>query len=229
MPITKTRDVARRKTRWHHGNLRGELITSGLKLLQERGAAKLSLREAARLAGVSQTAPAHHFGDKDGLLAAIAAEGFRQLVTARLAALKDGMSKEERLRVVMRVYVEFAQSRPELFHLMFGPRISNKGKYPELEDASAASYRFLANAIAEYLSEYGEPEAPEGLATMSVWASMHGLATLLTDRQCAPRFVNRIQAETLCNHQIDVLLSGLVARDVRRRTTAAKTRSRRGG
>lgn len=191
------------------------MIEGGMKLLVQRGIAQLSLREAARLAGVSQTAPAHHFGDKDGLLAAIAAEGFRQLVRARLASLRDGMSKEERLRVVMRVYVDFAQSRPELFHLMFGPRIYNKGRYPELEEASTASYRFLANAIAEYLSEFGEPEAPESLATMSVWAGMHGLATLLTDLQSAPRFVNRIPTETLCDHLIDVLLSGIVVRDVR--------------
>jgi AcrR family transcriptional regulator len=227
MPTVRHQDAARRKRSWHHGNLRNEMISGGLKLLEEHGDAGLSLREAARLAGVSQTAPAHHFGDKDGLLAAIAAEGFRQLVAARLSALKDGMSKEERLRVIMRVYVEFAQKRPELFHLMFGPRLWHKGKYPELEEAATASYRLLANAVAEYLSEHGQPEAPEGLATMSVWAGMHGLATLLTDRQHAPRFVKMIPTETLCNHQIDVLLSGLAAHDVRPRDAPPKKRVRR--
>jgi hypothetical protein len=62
---------------------------------------------------------------------------------------------------------------------------------------------------------------------MSVWAGMHGLATLLTDRQHAPRFVKMIPTETLCNHQIDVLLSGLAAHDVRPRDAPPKKRVRR--
>src|SRR6202042_2817696 len=141
--------TATKKSSWHHGNLREEMVRRGLELVELRGAADLSLREVARLAGVSQTAPTHHFGDKDGLLAAIATEGFHQLMSERLAALKDGMTKERRLRVIMRVYVEFALQHPELFHLMFGPRISDKQKHRELMEVSARSFEFLNNTIAE--------------------------------------------------------------------------------
>ena len=101
-----------KKGAWHHGNLREDMVKRGVELIELRGAAELSLREVARLVGVSQTAPTHHFGDKEGLLAAIASEGFRVLMGERLAALKDGMTKEQRLRVVMRVYVSFALHHP---------------------------------------------------------------------------------------------------------------------
>ena len=48
-------------------------------------------------------------------------EGFHVLMSDRVPALKDGMAKKRRLRVITRVFVEFALARPELFHLIFGP------------------------------------------------------------------------------------------------------------
>src|SRR6185503_18225603 len=60
---------------YHHGNLRRVILDAALEEIGERGALGLSMRELARRAGVSHTAPAHHFGDKTGLLTAIATEG----------------------------------------------------------------------------------------------------------------------------------------------------------
>jgi AcrR family transcriptional regulator len=200
-----------KKHSWHHGNLREEMVRRGLELLELRGAAELSLREVARLAGVSQTAPTHHFGDKEGLLAAIASEGFRQLMTARLAALKDGMTKEERVRVVMRAYVAFALRHPELFHLMFGPRISDKRKHPELMEASVASFQFLNNSIAEFLADQSGSERPPRFSTISVWSGMHGLATLLSDRQSGFCQVPDELVDDVCQTVSSVLLGGLLA------------------
>jgi AcrR family transcriptional regulator len=200
-----------KKTSWHHGNLREEMVRRGLELLELRGAAELSLREVARLVGVSQTAPTHHFGDKEGLLAAIASEGFRQLMTDRLAALRDGMTKEERLRVVMRAYVGFALRRPELFHLMFGPRISDKRKHQELMDASVASFQFLSNSIAEFLADQTGSERPPRFSAVAVWSGMHGLATLLSDRNSGFCQVPDERIEDVCQTVSSVLLGGLLA------------------
>ena len=60
--------------KYHHGDLAGALIDAALSLLAEKGPALLSLREVARLAGVSHGAPAHHFGDKAGLVQALLQE-----------------------------------------------------------------------------------------------------------------------------------------------------------
>ena len=65
---------------YHHGDLKKALIDSGVEILSEKGIKNLSLREAARRAGVSHTAPYRHFEDKDALLAAIAEEGFLRLI-----------------------------------------------------------------------------------------------------------------------------------------------------
>lgn len=201
--------IPTKKSSWHHGNLREEMVQRGLELVELRGAADLSLREVARLAGVSQTAPTHHFGDKDGLLAAIASEGFRRLMADRLAALKDGMTKEQRLRVVMRAYVGFALKRPELFHLMFGPRIADKNKHPELMEASSGSFQFLNNSIAEFLADQSDLTRPPRFSAIAVWSGMHGLATLLSDRESGLCQVPDPLIDDVCETVTNVLLGGL--------------------
>jgi AcrR family transcriptional regulator len=218
--------VPTKKTGWHHGNLREEMVSRGLELIEMRGAAELSLREVARLAGVSQTAPTHHFGDKEGLLAAIASAGFRALMSERLAALKDGMTKEQRLRVVMRVYVEFALKRRELFHLMFGTRIPDKRKHPELMEASSGSFQFLSNSIAEFMAADTHSVRPPRFSTLAVWSGMHGLATLLSDRDSGLFQVPDNLIDQVCESVTNVLLDGLKAAqarvDAQAATTAAK-------
>ena len=67
---------------YHHGNLRETLLQGALQAISELGPAAFTLREVARRAGVSHNAPYRHFRDKDALLAAVAAQGFRELTRA---------------------------------------------------------------------------------------------------------------------------------------------------
>ncbi len=62
---------------YHHGDLRAAILSEAARLVAERGADRVSLRELARSAGVSHAAPAHHFVDRRGLFTALAAQGFR--------------------------------------------------------------------------------------------------------------------------------------------------------
>ena len=63
-------------TTYHHGDLPNALRRAAVEVIEERGLGAFSLREVARRAGVSHTAPAHHFGDMRGLLTSVAIEGF---------------------------------------------------------------------------------------------------------------------------------------------------------
>lgn len=64
---------------YHHGDLRRALIDTALAMVTEEGAWNFTLREVARRAGVSHTAPYNHFEDKAALLAEVAALGFEAL------------------------------------------------------------------------------------------------------------------------------------------------------
>ena len=61
---------------YHHGALRAALLNAAEAILERDGIAALTLRAAAREAGVSHAAPAHHFGSLSGLLSELAASGF---------------------------------------------------------------------------------------------------------------------------------------------------------
>lgn len=173
---------------WHHGDLRASLIAWGTHLLDTEGIAGMSMRTAAKLAGVSPGAPAYHFKDRNGLLAAIAAQGFRDLVAYRRQSVEsiDPADAQGRLRAIMLAYVAFAQAHPARFHLMFGPEIADREQYPELAEAGAASFQVLRSAIGPVLQAPGVGELTEEQLAFSVWAATHGLATLTIDRRRLP-------------------------------------------
>ena len=93
-------------------------------MLDETGVEGLTLRAIARRAGVSHGAPLRHFPTLAALLAAVGAQGFRDLITAvdaHLAALPDGATSLERLSASGRAYVHFAIANPGVFTVMFSP------------------------------------------------------------------------------------------------------------
>lgn len=197
------------KTAYHHGNLREELVTQGLAILESEGLAALTMREIARRLGVTQTAPLHHFESKTALLAAIAALGFRMLFEERIAALKDKRETDERLMAVMLAYVDFARAHPALFHLMHGPEIPDKSVFPELNDAAIRSYGVLETAVADYLLAHEGSMDRRREATLAAWTACHGLAHIMTSPQNTPSYVLRKDPAGISHTIFDIFMRGL--------------------
>lgn len=177
---------------YHHGDLRNGLVQASLEILEREGIGGLGLRAAARAAGVSQTAPYHHFGGKEGLLAAVAAHGFR-LMLAVQSEIEDesialGRSAEDAISELGIGYVTMARRNPELFKLMFGPTIPNRADFPELVEAYEGAYGSIEDATRRLLVERrGAAEPGEvALEVASSWATVHGLAILLIDERIRP-------------------------------------------
>src|SRR3984893_1200048 len=107
------------KAPYHHGDLRAALVRAAMELLDESGETALSLRAVARCAGVSPAAPYRHYADREALVSAISAVGYRELAE-RLAAAHPSPSTPDELASVAIAYVQFAVERPALFRIMFG-------------------------------------------------------------------------------------------------------------
>jgi AcrR family transcriptional regulator len=212
VPVARKRATKEEPPRYHHGNLREELVRCGKAMLAKVGLAELSLRQIAAEVGVSQVAPKHHFGNKEGLLAAIAASGFRDLTEFRFARIKPQMNAEQRFRSLLSSYVLFANQHPALFHLMFAPHFKTPELHTELNDAASQSYRIVLRAAGEFLQEL---EGSAGLsadeAARIAWMSMHGVATLMLENRFNPVGAAKAGREQLINRTIDVLFSGLGA------------------
>ncbi|ELA01110.1 TetR/AcrR family transcriptional regulator [Cupriavidus metallidurans] len=179
-----TRKVAGGTTKpagqWHHGDLRASLIAWGLHLLDTQGIAAMSMREAAKLAGVSPGAPAHHFQDRNGLLAAIAAQAFRELgaFQGNRARLIPRDTPANKLRALLVGYAEFAHMYPARFHLMFGPAIERRDEYPELQEASSGSFDRVRETVVACLGGREPGALTHEQLAFCVWTAAHGLATL---------------------------------------------------
>jgi AcrR family transcriptional regulator len=156
-----------RKRPYHHGNLRNEILDAALEEIDERGPVALSLRELARRAGVSHAAPAHHFGDKAGLLTAIAAQGFELLGDALRRAHDSG----EFLDVGL-AYIGFAVDHPAHFEVMFRLELYR----PDDPDVVAA--RAQTNALLYGPAAQAYPDADPLPVGIAAWAFVHGFASL---------------------------------------------------
>ena len=113
---------ARKKPRavpYHHGSLREAMLRAAESLLERDGIGGLTLRAAAREAGVSHAAPKNHFGDVTGLLSDLAAVGFARFRATMEAHVRKSDPAPARLEAIGRGYVSFARTHPDLFLLMF--------------------------------------------------------------------------------------------------------------
>lgn len=151
---------------YHHGNLRRVIIDAAVEAIAESGTATWSLRELARRAGVSHAAPAHHFGDKAGLLTAVAAEGYR-LFADTLAAAGDDFLE------VGTAYVRFATERRGYFEVMFRPTLY-RADDPEVAAGRDAAGEILARGAR---SVAGAPEQAHAME-VAAWSIVHGFAEL---------------------------------------------------
>lgn len=165
----------RRRRTYHHGDLEVALIRAAGNSLEKEGLGALSLRQAARRAGVSHSAPYRHFADRETLLAALAAEGFAMLGQAQRAAAAAGG-----LRAMGEAYVLFALAHPQRFRLMFGGQVPI-ARHARLREAATRTFEALSGALSAKL-----PEAQGARdASIAAWALVHGLAQLLLEDRIA--------------------------------------------
>ncbi|MEM7652871.1 MAG: TetR/AcrR family transcriptional regulator [Pseudomonadota bacterium] len=203
-----TNEAIKDKT-YHHGDLRAALIREGRTMVEESGIGSLGLRAAARRVGVSQAAPAYHFGDKAGLLAAIAAQGFDDLRRQRVAALKNAESAEHSVKTMIDLYVDFALNNEGVFRLMFGDDLV-RSSFPELLKIASQSFRVFSDTVEAYCTSLGITGDKADLATMTAWSLEHGLANLLLARQI-PLSLKPVGREELQEAANEILILGIRA------------------
>ena len=135
---------------YHHGDLPAALLAAVEEIIDERGYTDLSLREAARRAGVSHSAPAYHFGDKEGMLVAFCHQGFELLYGKMVAAYerRSAGSSVERVHGIGKAYVTFAVEHRAHFEIMFRAGI-DKLAHEELHEGGSRVFGLLRQAIGE--------------------------------------------------------------------------------
>ncbi|MEU1973464.1 TetR/AcrR family transcriptional regulator [Microbacterium sp. NPDC019599] len=159
------------------GSARDALLRAANEELIEKGHAAVSLRAVARRAGVSHAAPAHFFGDRAGMLTAVATEGFAALSRALEDAARHATdSGRPVLEALGRGYVDFGLEHPALMELMFRRSELNPDDAGLIE-AQRSALGCIRAAVADLAGADADPDAEEW--SLVSWAVVHGLVSLV--------------------------------------------------
>ena len=197
-----------KKATYHHSDLRRTLLDAALQALADRG--DISLRDVARRAGVSHTAPYRHFADKDALLAAVAQEGFVAF-GQYLREAKESLEEKplQALEATGLAYIRYAIQNPTHYRLMFGQNVRNCDEHPALLEASTATFEILVDIIQTGQTQGTIVSGDARQLALGAWAQTHGLAMLLLDGQLSIGGLEEIEAMT--KKMIQSSIEGLLA------------------
>lgn len=195
---------------YHHGNLRAALVEAAIELIEEKGPAALSLREVARVVGVSHTAPYRHFPNKQALLEAVAIEGFQALGDA-LDSVIEANPEDPRQQMIEAgaAYVVEAVNSPQRAQLMFGGTFSHESQKAELKDAADASFSRCVQIIQRGQQQGVFHQGSTRRLVMTFWSASHGLAMLLIADQFEVLAPGE-NADALWRRVADSLLAGFL-------------------
>jgi AcrR family transcriptional regulator len=169
---------------YHHGDLRRALVDASIELIGATGPDGLTLREVARRAQVSHTAPYRHFRDKNDLLAAVAEQGFTDLRQALAEALAGVKNPLDRLRQSGAAYVNFALAHTAHFRVMFGAELDAR-QYPSARLAAEQAFQALVDVVAECQAARALSPGETRKKALIAWSLVHGIAHLAIGRQLA--------------------------------------------
>ena len=189
------RTIQGKEGRYHHGALREALIKAAEQIITERGISEFSLRETARRAGVTSSAPAYHFKDTRGLLTAVAAAAFERMGVALEKAERDLLDKDPaaRVRGTAAAYLKFALEERAKFSLMWRIDLIDRAS-PDYSAAvrkatgvllrSQRDIRALADPIVpstDVKARIAQLKNPAFESAVSAWTLVHGFSTRAVD------------------------------------------------
>jgi AcrR family transcriptional regulator len=186
-------------------DLRRAVLDASLALIAEGGVGALSMREVARRARVTHSAPYHHFADRAAIVAGLAEEGFALLATEMAAAMKkEPPGTIARFEACGRAYFRFATRHPAYLRLMFRPELASPADHPGVDVAAVGAMQVLVECVAECQKAGTMPPGDPTPIVLMSWATIHGLASLWLDgplcrlhRSSSPQALAAMVARTL--------------------------------
>jgi len=177
---------------YHHGDLKNALIEAGIEILAKEGVGGLSLREAARKAGVSHAAPYAHFADKQALIAAIATDGHKKIHDRITRVIEQVPGDPLRQLVELAwAYVEFGFEEPDHFKITFSGVVEKERDYPALVEMTGKNFETIRQLVERCQTagvlRPGEP----ALVAVGVWGLVHGFVSLVQEGQVSHSVLER--------------------------------------
>ena len=191
---------------YHHGNLKNALIQAGVEILASKGVNGLSLREVAKRAGVSHSAPYAHFSDKQALIAAIATEGhihIHDAITAIFVQYSD--QPLQQLIETACAYLRFGLDEPDLFKTTFAGVVENERDHPELVEMAQKNFKLIRELVVRCQAAGIFALESDDLIAQNLWCSVYGLVSLLQGGQVSSTLLDRYSPRQLLLFNLNMM------------------------
>lgn len=168
------------KKKYHHGQLKDQLLEAVRQLIEEQGPDAFSIAEACRRAGVSTAAPYKHFKDRDEILRGVLLGAMDRMGQAmEKAADAHPPGDVERIVALGKSYIDFARAEPGVFALMFGLTNSHEDD-PILKEEGQGKFAIVCRVVAEHM---GLPidDIQVNARAYALWCAVHGHSFLILD------------------------------------------------
>ncbi len=169
--------IAERKLRDKQAR-RAQIISAARRIAELEGWSNVTVRRLADEISYSQPVLYAHFGSREGILAAVAIEGFQELGLAMEKARKR-VKRVSTVKSVAAAYLKFAVSSPALYEVMFSLSLS----VPFDDAATPPELRF---AFSQFLELFPGQRSRSDVLSELFRASLHGIAELTRTKRFPP-------------------------------------------
>ena len=173
---TKNR-ITERKLRDRQAR-REQIITAARSIAELEGWSSVTVRRLSDEISYSQPVLYAHFGSREGILNAVAIEGFGEMGVAIEKARKR-VRRGSTVEAVANAYLEFAASSPALYEVMFSLNLSVRFDDP----STPQELRYAFSQLAELFTGRGSKST---VLSELLWASLHGIADLTRTKRLPP-------------------------------------------
>jgi AcrR family transcriptional regulator len=206
--MPKRARAPKRRTTYHHGRLREALLEAAEKMIEEDGPETVTVREAARRAGVSPGAPFRHFATRTALMTGVAERAMKRFLDeiARAEAAVDPDDPGARYAALGRAYLRWAMRHPAQFRVL-ATRSSIDFDGSESLPRDNDAIRALMQSIVADGQERGRIRAGDP-ATIELMAKAlsYGLARMYVDGHFPQWGVAKRDAEAAMHRVLDFFL-----------------------
>lgn len=218
MPTTEVNQVTHNpitERKQREADARRKHITSVVKsLIKKGGAAAVTIRKVAELAGFSTTVVYSLYHDKATLITQTMDEDLLELVKTMRRACGKLSDPEERIRAAGRAYVEYGLKHPDEYALVFmerRPHAPNAAAVVQHGNVDQDPYAFAHHLFVDLVNSRRRSldEQTVHLMTQIFWQGLHGMTSLALVMGADDEWTPTIDRDTHLNALLDVLLAGL--------------------
>ena len=156
--------------KYHHGNLRDDILKAAYNFVKENGYAAMSLRGIAEECNVSATAIYRHYETKEHLLADVVAEGFVEFNKSVEGKEEDDIFQR------CENYLAFAFDNYNIYDLLFSQSVVEFLNFPKILEVADKAFESLLKSVKEHDKSLNDLSASN--KAIHIWSFLHGMSSI---------------------------------------------------